>query len=236
MIRLAAIIYLSLSGVALSQLTNFVTSDFVDTNEIAPDAIFNLLPNSAVWLPSNTTVGGSPIGGGGTFTNLFTGPGTTGSVTSTTSDTNLFLSGSGLWANPIALSTQFETDSSDGETTRDGTGWGGGTKLDFYFTNNLGSAATAQINWYSEIYSSDSGTRCEVRLRVTDGGSNSTRAETDWNPDSNQKIGWGPNGGTDFLSVTNNEVIRLRMQFRTSQSGKDVSIRRARFFIILFKQ
>ena len=200
--------------------TGLVTSAAADSN--------NFLRGDGTWQPV--------AGGGGSFTNLFMGPDTTGSVTSTSSDTNLFLAGNGMWLNPIATSTQFESDSSDGESTRDGTGWGGGTKLDFTWTNNLGSAATAQITWYSEIYSSDSGTRCEVRLRVTDGGIDTTRAETDWNPDSNQKIGWGPNGGSDFLSVTNGEAIRLRLQYRTSQSGKDVSIRRTRFFVILFKQ
>lgn len=83
------------------------------------------------------------------------------------------------------------------------------------------------INWTCEVFSEDNGTRIEHKLELDN---SIIINETDPNYDTDQKEGFGCSTGFQKRTLTAGSHD-LDLGFKTTQAGKEVTIRRARVFL-----
>jgi len=131
---------------------------------------------------------------------------------------NHLLHGDGTWR-PLGLIPAASYAESEGASSTTSATYQ--QKLRLTFTAEAGDY---EIQWYSEIYSSDSGTRVQTRVQVDD---TTNLCITDWNPDDNQKVGYGPTSGFRRQTLTAGSH-NIDFDFSTSQAGKSVTVRRVR--------
>lgn len=101
------------------------------------------------------------------------------------------------------------------------------------YYNKVSKTFTAEasdylIFWTAEVYSSDSGTRVKTLCEVDN---TTTVNEVDWHPDTSQITGFGPASGFRKLALAAGSRT-IDLDYASTQSGKSVSIRRARVYAV----